>query len=147
MNCTRVHLVISSMVIAICAASAAHAGDSGATCTHPLFVGLKYGAGNGPWSVAIGDLDGVNGPDLAVANFGTYDDGCRCIVGDAVSVLLNQGDGTFAPAVPYAAGNEPGSVAIGDLDGVNGPDLAVTGGGGVSVLRNQGDGPFAAAVA
>ncbi len=43
-----------------------YAGDSGATCTHPLFVGLKYG--DGPSSVAIGDLDGVNGPDLAVAN-------------------------------------------------------------------------------
>ncbi|MEE8130481.1 MAG: hypothetical protein V3T48_09345, partial [Vicinamibacterales bacterium] len=42
-----------------------------------------------------------------------------------VSVLLNQGDGTFAAAVAYVAGNQPRSVAIGDLDGVNGPDLAV----------------------
>ena len=41
-------------------------------------------------SVAIGDLDGVNGPDLAVANFANH-----------VSVLLNNGDGTFAPAVAY----------------------------------------------
>jgi hypothetical protein len=65
--------------------------------------------------VAIGDLDGVNGPDLAVANF----------FSDDVSVLLNQSDGTFAAAFAYAAGNAPHSVGIGDLDGVNGPDLAV----------------------
>ena len=38
-------------------------------------------------SVAIGDLDGVNGPDLRVTR--------------NVSVLLNQGDGTFAEAVTY----------------------------------------------
>ncbi|NIQ20259.1 MAG: VCBS repeat-containing protein, partial [Gammaproteobacteria bacterium] len=82
------------------------------------------------------DLDGVNGPDLAVANF----------VGDDVSVLLNQGDGTFAPAVAYEAGDFPQSVAIGDLDGVNGPDLAVANDSDVSVLFNQGDGTFADAV-
>ncbi len=119
-------------------------GDGPASCTHPLFVGLKYPAGNRPHSVAIGDLDGVNGPDLAVAN----------AFSDDVSVLLNQGDGTFAAAVAYVAGDSPRSVAIGDLDGVNGPDLAVAIPGDfpgfiddVSVLLNQGDGTFAAAVA
>ncbi|MHC4209647.1 MAG: FG-GAP-like repeat-containing protein, partial [Planctomycetota bacterium] len=74
-----------------------------------------YAAGHSPSSVAIGDLDGDNGPDLTVANRS----------GNDVSVLLNQGDGTFAAAVAYAAGREANSVAIGDLDGVNGPDLAV----------------------
>ena len=71
---------------------------------------------------------------------------------DDVSVLLNQGDGTFAAAVAYDVGDGPRSVAIGDLDGVNGPDLAVANWVGrnsddVSVLLNQGDGTFAAAVA
>ena len=56
-----------------------YTGAVPASCTHPLFVGLKYAAGDGPGSVAIGDLDGVNGPDLAVANF----------FSDDVSVLLN----------------------------------------------------------
>ncbi len=74
-----------------------------------------YAAGNSPRSVAIGDLDGVNGPDLAVANRNS----------DDVSVLLNQGDGIFAAAVAYDAGNAPQSVAIADLDGSNGPDLTV----------------------
>ena len=63
------------------------------------------------------DLDGVNGPDLAVANFAFFS--------EDVSVLLNNGDGTFADDVIYGAGNRPSSVAVGDLDGVNGPDLAV----------------------
>ena len=117
-----------------------YAGASGALCTHPLFAaGLQFDIGGGlPESVAIGDLDGVNGPDLAVAKDS-----------DDVSVLLNQGDGTFAAAVAYAAGDGPISVAIGDLDGVNGPDLAVANqfSSDVSVLLNQGDGTFAAAVA
>ncbi len=56
-----------------------YAGAGAASCTHPLFVILEYAAGDAPQSVAIGDLDGVNGPDLAVANL---------ISGD-VSVLLN----------------------------------------------------------
>ncbi len=94
-----------------------------------MSTAVSYDAGDSPSSVAIGDLDGVNGPDLAVANQ---------FSGDDVSVLLNQGDGTFAAAVVYAAGDSPSSVAIGDLDGVNGPDLAVANrdSDDVSVLLN-----------
>ncbi|MHC4210106.1 MAG: FG-GAP repeat domain-containing protein, partial [Planctomycetota bacterium] len=75
------------------------------------------------------------GPDLVVANR----------ISDDVSVLLNQGDGTFAAAVAYGAGSRPSSVAVGDLDGVNGPDLVVANSDSddVSVLLNQGDGTFA----
>ncbi len=78
--------------------------------------------------MAVGDLNGINGPDLAVAN----------IDSDDVSVLLNQGNGTFAVAVNYDAGDGPFSVAIGDLDGVGGPDLAVANlsSDDVSVLLN-----------
>jgi hypothetical protein len=88
--------------------------------------------------VAVGDLDGVNGPDLAVANE----------LGDDVSVLLNDGAGNFAPAMSYPAGAAPASVAIGDLDGVDGPDLAVANelGDDVSVLLNDGAGNFAPAM-
>ena len=65
--------------------------------------------------MAIGDLDGDGHADLAVANQNS----------DDVSVLLNLGQGTFAPAVAYPAGNWPYSVAIGDLDGDGHADLAV----------------------
>ena len=41
-----------------------------------------------------------------------------------VSVLLNQGNGTFAAAVNFVAGSSS-SVAVADLDGDSVPDLAV----------------------
>src|SRR5262249_46807645 len=50
-------------------------------------------------SIAAGDLNGDGKPDLVTADRGprpTNDPG-------NVSVLLNQGDGTFTPAVPYTA--------------------------------------------
>ena len=52
----------------------------GRSCEHPLFLSPTYAAGHMPRSVAVGDLDGVNGPDLAVSNLDSND----------VSVLLNQ---------------------------------------------------------
>jgi hypothetical protein len=56
-----------------------------------------YAVGVEPFSVAICDLDGVNGPDLAVANRKS----------DDVSVLLNQGEGTIAAPAAYAAEHAP----------------------------------------
>lgn len=74
-------------------------------------------AGNGARSVAIGDLDGDDNLDLAVANGES----------DKVSVLLatHAVPGTFLPKTDHLAGPEPYSVAIGDLDGDGRPDLAV----------------------
>jgi len=84
--------------------------------------------------VAVGDLDGDNILDLAVANEGDHD----------VSVLLGYGDGTFQGAVQYAGGTRCISVAVGDLNGDNDPDLAVAneGSANVSVLLGYGDGTF-----
>ena len=100
---------------------------------------VHYYAGNGPTSVAIGDLDGDQVPDLAVANIYT----------SGVSVLLGVGDGTFAARAVYRHGDDPISVAIGDLDGDQVPDLAVANSykyNDVSVLLGVGDGTFADAV-
>ena len=47
-----------------------------------------------PDSVALGDLDGVNGPDIAIA-FPAL---------GSVGVMLNNGDGTFAALQQYTAG-------------------------------------------
>ena len=46
----------------------------------------SYITGKSPYSVAIGDLNNDGHPDLAVANY----------LDNTVSVLINQGDGTFA---------------------------------------------------
>ena len=52
--------------------------------------------GNGyPQSVAIGDLNGDGKPDLAVAIYNS----------NVVSVLLGNGDGTFAPRTDFATGS------------------------------------------
>ena len=92
-------------------------------------------------SIAIADLNGDLIPDLAAANAGV--DG-----GDAVSVLLGTGDGTFAPAVNYPAGEQPYFIAIGDLNGDLAPDLVVVDQwrDNISVVLGIGDGTFIPAV-
>ncbi len=96
--------------------------------------------GDGPNCVAIGDLNGDQVPDLAVANY--HDDN--------VSVLRGVGDGTFVPFLlsPITVGDSPNFVAIGDLNGDQVPDLAVTNGlsDNVSVLLGVGNGTFHPAV-
>jgi hypothetical protein len=100
------------------------------------------GASAGP--VAIGDVNGDGHPDLAVVN--EYLSEFDRSAGN-VSVLLNNGDGTFQPPVSYPVGYGPGSVAIGDLNGDGHPDLVVAnqslnGYGAVGVLLGNGDGTF-----
>ncbi len=108
---------------------------------------VTYDAERGPFTIDFVDLDAANGPDLVVKNHGVYDIGCDCYVGAGVSVLLNQGDGTFAAGVTYDAEGDFGfDIDFVDLDGVNGPDLVVRD-HEIRVLLNQGDGTFAAAVA
>jgi len=106
-------------------------GSFQAAVTHP--------AGNALISVAVGDFNGDGNTDLVVAN-GTSNPG-------TVSVLLGNGDGSFQPAVKYAASNGPRSVAVGDFNGDGRADLAVADvDGSVSVLPGNGDGTFQAPV-
>jgi ankyrin repeat protein len=113
----------ASLLLALVCGNAALAGG-------PLFPGAQYAVGDSPASVAVGDLDGDEGLDLAVANGSS----------DNVSVLLNNGDGTFARRMNYFAGDAPSSVAVGDLDGDGWLDLAVANfwDDNVSVLLNRG---------
>ena len=81
-----------------------------------------------PTSLALGDLNGDGKPDLTVANKGS----------NGVSVLLNQGGGTFAAKVDYPTGLQANCVTLGDLDGDGKLDLAVTNytGDDITVLLN-----------
>jgi hypothetical protein len=96
---------------------------------------------NGPQAIASGDLDDDGSPDLAIA----YETGL------SVGVMLNNGDGTFGPDVPYGhyldiEGVWANDVALGDLDGDEDLDL-VSAGLHISVSFNHGDGTFTDEVA
>ena len=109
---------------------------------------VDYAAGFQALSVFCADLDGDGDNDVAAANHGFLDLFGR-FSGSSVSVLLNNGDGTFAPKEDYATGDRPTSVFSADLDGDGNNDLAVANQGSfpapsnVSVLLNNGNGTFA----
>jgi hypothetical protein len=99
---------------------------------------VPYAVGTDPTDVAAGDLDGDGSVDLAAANESS----------DSVSVLLNNGDGTFQPAVSYGVGTAPQCIAMARLDADQHGDLVVSNSlsDSISVLLNSGSGTFAAAV-
>lgn len=92
---------------------------------------VNYETGNGTSSVFCADLDGDL--DLAIAT--NYDD---------VSILKNNGDGTFQAPVNYSAGlnAEPFSIFCADLDSDGDLDVAVAAYYKVVILWNNGDGTF-----
>ena len=64
--------------------------------------------------MAVADFDRDGLPDLATADFGA----------DRVTVLRNDGDGTFSTLATPATGSRPLSVAVADFDRDGLPDLA-----------------------
>jgi hypothetical protein len=96
----------------------------------------RFSAVNGPYAVAIGDLDGDGKPDLAIANNG----------GSQISIYKNistPGNIAFAARVDINTGTNPYGIAIGDMDGDGKADLVVTTEGtssALSVLLNTTSG-------
>ncbi len=111
--------------------------STGGSITAASFAAkVDFTTGNGPFGIAIGDLDGDGKPDLAVTNGG---------IGSAsLSVFRNTSTAgsittaSFAAKVDFATGTSPLGVAIGDLDGDGKPDIVVANGVSytVSVFRN-----------
>ncbi len=79
-----------------------------------------YDAGFAPGSLRVADLNGDGYPDIIVNEQQPIGTGGR------VGVLLNNGDGTFAPRVTYGTGGEA-KLAVGDLDGDGDLDVVAAG--------------------
>jgi len=101
----------------------------------------NYPAGNTPSFVTTAVLRTETGEafnDLIVANSADND----------ISVLLGNGDGTFANQVTYPAGTDPVAIATGEFDTAANSfvDLAVVNKGSntISILLGNGDGTFPA---
>jgi hypothetical protein len=129
----------------------------------PFQVGILQ-----PADVAVGDFNGDGVPDLAYSNFATPggpgpDSSQTSVVKSAsasldppsgpplnqVSIMQGRGDGTFSPAPgsPIALpDSELGldSIAVGEFDGDNLPDLAVLSqfDNTVTILKGLGNGQF-----
>ena len=98
----------------------------------------RFSVGNGPWSVALGDVNGDGSPDIVTANSSNSSD---------VSVLLGDGAGGFASQTRFSVGNNPQSVVLGDVNGDGSPDIVTANffSNDVSVLLGDGAGGFATA--
>ena len=94
----------------------------------------NYAVGNHPVSIAAGDFNRDGKTDLAVANSGSK----------TVSLLIGNGDGTFAAATDYEIGVVPELIAVTDLNRDGLADIVVREAAGdrVSVLLGRGDGSF-----
>lgn len=98
---------------------------------------VEIGVGDGPHSIAAGDINADGLPDLVVAN----------IDSDTLTILLNSSDGGFTAALNLPTGDAPAFPSLGDLDGDGDLDLAWVNQGSkdVSVSFNDGLGSFGGA--
>ena len=95
-----------------------------------------YAVGSNPSWVAVGDFNGDGHPDIVAANEGSND--------NSVSVLLNNGDGTFASQSIVTLADNPSSVAVADINHDGNLDIVALSYAGsyISVLLGNGDGTF-----
>jgi hypothetical protein len=108
-------------------------GDGTGSFSVPIFFSLQpY-----PFHVTVSDFNGDGRQDLAVARFSNNLGG--------VSILLGDGLGHFAGPVPVGSGDRPSALAVGDFNGDNKEDLAVSyeTSNNVSILLGDGTGHFA----
>ncbi|MGB6544563.1 MAG: FG-GAP-like repeat-containing protein [Candidatus Acidiferrales bacterium] len=99
----------------------------------------NYATGAGPAAVIEADFNADGHPDLATANE----------TANTISILLNNGDGTFAANVDYPVGTGPAGLASADFNGDGHADLAVANltSNTISILLGNGDGTFQPATA
>lgn len=97
-----------------------------------------YTTGSGPYEIATGDFNGDGKLDIATANAAVA----------TVSVLLNNGAGSFPTLSNYTTGTAPEGISVGDFNNDGKPDIVTANftTNNISVLMNTGTGTFAAKV-
>jgi VCBS repeat protein len=79
---------------------------------------VSYDVGNEPDGIESGDLNGDGLPDIVVANSANGENN--------ISVLLNEGDGTFAQEFQIPTDNYPWLINIEDMDQDGNQDILIT---------------------
>jgi hypothetical protein len=106
-------------------------------CFSQSFSTQSYPVGAGPVQIITADFNGDHIPDIATVNSSA----------NTVSILINNGDGTFRPHMDFATGPGPNGLAAVDWNKDGKMDLVVSNGGAdaahsVSILLGNGDGTF-----
>jgi hypothetical protein len=93
-------------------------------------------------SLRVGDVNGDDWPDVAYIDERTDD------ANGNLGIMLNRGDGSFAPPTFTFVSRWVRSLVLADVDDDGDLDAAATGGGDdvLSVMSNDGTGTFGAAV-
>ncbi len=133
----RMTLAATALLPSLLAAAQRPSGPSNNFYSVPA-----YPTGGGSLYAALGDFNGDGKLDIATANPN----------GGDVSILLNNGDGSYSSPVEYATG-EAEFVAVGDFNNDGKLDLAVANGTtaqendqNLAILLGNGDGTFQPAV-
>lgn len=108
------------------------------SCSGPSFSPASFPTGAGPTNFVLADLNNDGKTDVAVTNQ----------VSNDVSILLGNGNGTFAPQTLVMAGSGPYAIASGLFNADSNIDLAVVNStsNNVSILLGNGSGGFSAPV-
>ncbi|MHB8793467.1 MAG: FG-GAP-like repeat-containing protein [Thermoleophilia bacterium] len=107
--------------------------SAGAAASPAFDSAVNYSVGTAPYTVASDDFNKDGRDDLVTANASV----------NYISVLLGNGDGTFATAAGISIGAQTTAVTTGDFNGDGNPDLAVADyGSNISILLGNGDGTF-----